>query len=412
MICKKIKIENFNIKVGVILLTLIFIFPIFAFASVSNGTVSVTNYSSSLLDNTNGLWASSTPNTEKIFWNTQSPYEVQITDSELSGYIWGPGVGWISLNCKNTSSCRISDFKVTNDGNGNLAGYGWGENTGWVNFSCANPETNNCNTNGNAKVTINSQGQFAGFAWAQNFGWVKFDCENSGTCVETDWRPASSRTSPQSGSLSGGTRRYITTTNTVNTDNFSPGENLPPNNPPQIFPSNTPSVVEPINSKTVSTTENISGLGKVTVSGPSQIFSDKEGKNIIKISIKIEENSSDDKEKYVYVFNITASDLSGAPVHRFKDKIKIELPIPENLKKNPNLKVLTKENIKDDWKVVENVTFNSGVASFYVDHLSYFALVAETNSEKQSKSNFLSIFLIPLFFIIAVCVIIYSKKKK
>ena len=127
-------------------------------ASTTNGTIGA-SYTSILLDNDAGLWVSGETDTEKIFWDASSPYDVHVTDSDLTGYLWGPGVGWISLNCSNTSSCGSSDFKVANTDAGVLSGYAWGENAGWVSFSCANAETNNCASNSNAKVVIDSDGK-------------------------------------------------------------------------------------------------------------------------------------------------------------------------------------------------------------------------------------------------------------
>lgn len=167
--------------------------PFGAYASQTNGTIDGFNYTTTLLNNTHNLWSSLLLNTGKIFWNTQDPYNVHVTDSELTGYLWGSGIGWISLSCANTNSCGSYNFKVTNNGEGILRGYAWGENTGWINFSCANTETNNCSTNNNANVSIDSAGNFSGYAWSQNFGWIRFDCGDSTSCVKTDWRPLSVR---------------------------------------------------------------------------------------------------------------------------------------------------------------------------------------------------------------------------
>jgi hypothetical protein len=111
-------------------------------------------------------------------------YNVTVSDSELKGYIWGEGFGWVVLNCFNTASgCSSTNgnFKVANDGQGNLSGYAWGQNTGWINFG---PFLNSSATS----VYINDAGQFGGWAWAENNGWIKFDCSVSDACVVTDWR--------------------------------------------------------------------------------------------------------------------------------------------------------------------------------------------------------------------------------
>ena len=162
------------------------------YASESVGTISTSAYTSKLLNTDNNFSLSTS--SSLIFWNTTSPYNVTITDTELYGFLWGPMLGYINLNCSNTSSCTSSNFKVNNN-NGMLTGYAWGENTGWISFSCANVESNNCASNNYASTSINIFGQLVGYAWSQNFGWLQFDCSNVDTCVTTDWRKPSLRVS-------------------------------------------------------------------------------------------------------------------------------------------------------------------------------------------------------------------------
>ena len=163
------------------------------YASESVGIISASAYTSKLL-NTNNNFSLST-SSPLIFWNTVSPYNVTITDTELYGFLWGPMLGYINLNCSNTSSCASSNFKVSNN-DGVLTGYAWGENAGWISFSCANVESNNCASNNYASTSINIFGELNGYAWSQNFGWIQFDCSNVDTCVTTDWRKPSLRVSP------------------------------------------------------------------------------------------------------------------------------------------------------------------------------------------------------------------------
>lgn len=138
-------------------------------------------------------------------FTTQSQYNIKVSDTELRGYAWGSSVGYIVMNCADTTSgCSSTNgnFKVANNG-GLLSGYAWGENTGWINFG---PFTNP----GVSTVKIGSDGNFggtsgtAGYAWSQNYGWIVFDCSNANTCVNTDW--GSSVTPPTSGGggISGG----------------------------------------------------------------------------------------------------------------------------------------------------------------------------------------------------------------
>lgn len=159
-----------------------------AYASDTVGTISSTNHTAQVCEDTNCTVTSTSPVNFGYFTNNPSS-NVTVTDSDLRGYIWGKSFGWAVLNCVNTSSgCSSTNgnFKVSNDGEGNLSGYAWGENTGWINFG---PFANNTAST----VKIDTEGKFSGYAWAENFGWIKFDCGNSNYCVETDWRPASSR---------------------------------------------------------------------------------------------------------------------------------------------------------------------------------------------------------------------------
>jgi hypothetical protein len=64
-------------------------------------------------------------------------YNITVSDTALDGYAWGSSVGYIVMNCADTTSgCSATNgnFKVANDGQGNLSGYAWGEGTGWINF--------------------------------------------------------------------------------------------------------------------------------------------------------------------------------------------------------------------------------------------------------------------------------------
>lgn len=132
-----------------------------------------------------GLGADTTINFGKF--TTQSSKNITIYDTELRGFAWGEGVGWIVMNCADTTSgCSATNgnFKVTNS-TGTLGGYAWGENTGWINFGpFSNTSISRVKiTNGQFGGTLGS----AGYAWAQNYGWIKFDCSDSASCVETDW---------------------------------------------------------------------------------------------------------------------------------------------------------------------------------------------------------------------------------
>lgn len=105
---------------------------------------------------------------------------VVIEDDELTGYLWGENIGWVSLNCSNTSSCGTIDFKVENNGTGTLSGYAWGENIGWINFG----PFDYVDSEGGVFIV---SGEFTGYAWGETIGWIQFDCSVDGACVRTNW---------------------------------------------------------------------------------------------------------------------------------------------------------------------------------------------------------------------------------
>lgn len=107
-----------------------------------------------------------------IYWRTTNGESVVVSDTAITGEIWGSTVGWIILD--------PVDGGVVNDGNGNLSGTAWGSVTGWINFG---PFSNNATQ----EVTILDDGSFDGYAWSQTFGWIIFDCDVANACLRTDW---------------------------------------------------------------------------------------------------------------------------------------------------------------------------------------------------------------------------------
>jgi hypothetical protein len=120
---------------------------------------------------------------------------VHVADAELTGWMWGENVGWVSLSCQNTSSCGSVDYGVTNDGVGNLAGYAWAENVGWVSMSCEN--TSSCGSVAYGVDIDPLSGDFSGRAWGENIGWITFASTGGHPYkVQANW------CSPPTGSLS------------------------------------------------------------------------------------------------------------------------------------------------------------------------------------------------------------------
>jgi hypothetical protein len=92
--------------------------------------------------------------------------DVEVTDTEVLGLVWGEHVGWINL--------QPSDGGVFNTRLGVVSGNAWGSVSGWTNFTGVfiDPET----------------GEFSGEAFSQNRGPILFECPGP-NCVITTWRP-------------------------------------------------------------------------------------------------------------------------------------------------------------------------------------------------------------------------------
>jgi hypothetical protein len=119
---------------------------------------------------------------------------MQVSATELTGYMWGENVGWINLSCENNYGpvCAGSPggtWRVTRSGN-NFAGYAWAENAGWINFSCTNNYGPLCagSPGGTWGVSINPvTGILSGYAWGENIGWISFsDTSPVAYQVQTD----------------------------------------------------------------------------------------------------------------------------------------------------------------------------------------------------------------------------------
>ena len=176
--------KNNFLKKIILIIFLLFSFTSITNASTTSGTINPSNYIAKFLDEGSSI-------NFGYFLNNPTK-NVTVTDSELTGYIWGQNVGWINLNCSNNNSCASQSFKVSNDGYGNLSGYAWGENTGWVNFK---------STSGNASHVVTLipstdstyTTKFSGYAFSENYGWIQFDCAVANACVQTDWKSISER---------------------------------------------------------------------------------------------------------------------------------------------------------------------------------------------------------------------------
>lgn len=223
------------------------------------------------------LGANTTVNFGKF--TTQSTYNIRVSNTALTGYAWGDGIGWVIVNCIDTpTGCTTTNgkFKVANDGDGNLSGYAWGENTGWINFGpFSNPAI--------STVKIGADGKFggtlgdAGYAWTQNYGWMLFDCTVTDACVETDWRKGTTSTGGGSGGGGGTTTTPICTLMpalcvTPVTQPTQPSVTPPTNpsvTPPAVPPTTSPTTPSTNPGSPVTPTITTSNGGTIPVNFPA-----------------------------------------------------------------------------------------------------------------------------------------------
>jgi hypothetical protein len=161
-----------------------------SFSLASAFSIDSTNRTARLFSDTANL-----VNFKPSFMDGNKPVAAQLdmNQSQLTGYAWGNNIGWVNLNSLNcdangdgltdttnfsfcTTGQPISPFKVSMSGN-TLSGYAWSQNGGWINFG---PFSNSATP----QVTMNASGQLSGFAWIQNYGWLQFDCSQTNACVQ------------------------------------------------------------------------------------------------------------------------------------------------------------------------------------------------------------------------------------
>ncbi len=171
-----------KILAGVILIASLFINTGVVFAAGNiNPALNYSQFLDKDLDN-NGT-------KDFINWNPTNG-GATVSDTTVTGYIWGETVGWINLGPFTNAG---SSAGVKNTCDGDLSGYAWGQNTGWINFAPtyavgANEPRINPNT-----------GDITGSVWAQNYGWITLNSSygwivlnsSNGTYpgLNTTWRP-------------------------------------------------------------------------------------------------------------------------------------------------------------------------------------------------------------------------------
>jgi hypothetical protein len=62
------------------------------------------------------------------------------TSNKLTGFAWNDTVGWISVNCDQTTHggsnlCGTVNYAVSIDANGDFSGWAWNDTVGWISFN-------------------------------------------------------------------------------------------------------------------------------------------------------------------------------------------------------------------------------------------------------------------------------------
>jgi len=329
----------------------------------------------------------------KYAWSNNVGYinfeNITVGNSTLSGYAWSTNKGWIKFDPTNGG--------VYNNGQGVLSGYAWGEQIGWINFS---------------GVSINTgTGKFSGTATSDLIGTLTFDCPTY--CdVRTDWRPVVTTPTPTP----------TPTPVTIPASESSPS--IPITKTP-IIPGNSKSKPtsetsqsirdqitefyktigksEPISRADVDHVEsynaplviepNQTGILVWDFSTPEMTKAKQKQAVFIelpralatsKITLFIEQvvadrlPSLDQANIFGAVFDITAKDSKGNQVREFSAPLKITLIVPEDLRGRKDLGVYYLADSVSEWTHIPEAIFDNIGATFYVNHLTYFAIFALT----------------------------------
>lgn len=173
--------------------------------------------------------------------NTPGASAVTITDSGVTGHLWGDETGWADMNPTGAGV-------TVNASTGALSGYAYAHTGSWINF---NP------TGGGVTLVDNGSGSnFSGTAWVSGLygGWMTFDCSDATTCVKTDWRTTSNRSSGGGGgSSSGGGGSILGLLGSI----FNPFASAPTSVPPQTSAVLPTSPDEPIIDRITDTVTDI-----------------------------------------------------------------------------------------------------------------------------------------------------------
>ncbi len=274
---------------------------------------------------------------------------LHITDSGITGYVWNSNYGWINM------APTIGGVAVT--ANGALSGYAWGSGLGWIKFSGA---------------SINSSGKFIGQATSAAIGTLTFDCDNCS--VTTDYRPQNFRTTPSLVPLA-----------TVLGGGGGGGGGIPSVSGPggQAVPAHIDAFNVPMKlflAQSGTFTQNLANQKSVILDVPSNVYSDDITFNISEKTI----SSTISPTVSVIgnaLFNVTAWDKANNPVHSFLKPIKITFTIPKLLRGRADLGVYFFDEATNIWTKIPDAIFSGDTISFYVSHLTLFAIFSSPVGE-------------------------------
>ncbi len=338
-------ITGYNVSFSLLfsLLILFLAFPVFA--STTDGTI-VTGGNAGFAWSNNIGWVN--------FGIANG--NMHVTDAGITGNVWSILRGWINLAPTNGG--------VAVAASGALSGYAWGSSLGWINFS---------------GVSINSSGKFIGQATGAVIGTLTFDCDNCN--VTTDYRPQNFRTIVTLPSVPS------VTVSSGGGGNGMPFVSVPGGQavPAHINAFNVPMKLFPVQSGTL--TQNLTNQKSVILDAPNNVYSDditflireETISPIISVAVSVIGNA---------LFSVTAWDKANNPVRSFSKPIKITLNIPELLRGRSDLGVYYFDDTTKVWVKISDAVFSSDSVSFYVNHLTLFAIFGATELPPAIKSPF------------------------
>ncbi len=185
-------IVRVSLWVGVLSLSVsLLLMPKVGQASVTNGTIESGNQLAKVCKDTACSVFGRINFKPTLNSSTPGAIAVAITDSGVTGHVWGDELGWIHMS-------PTGGGVTLNPSTGILSGRAFSSVGGWINFAP---------TGQTVRLVDNGSGSnFYGFAFVSglNGGWLKFDCADTSACVKTDWRSTAHRTVVSSSGGGGG----------------------------------------------------------------------------------------------------------------------------------------------------------------------------------------------------------------